>query len=70
VTPSGSFTLRAPGTEVVPEGTHVSEPRTAVRGIVTRVFGPVAQPYLSVRPRRPPTPAEGMRLIGATFVTE
>jgi rRNA processing protein Gar1 len=70
VTPSGSFTLRAPGPEVAPEGTRVTEPTTGARGVVARVFGPVAQPYLSVRPRRAPSPAEGVRLIGATMWVE
>lgn len=70
VTPSGSLTLRAPGPDVVPEGTPVAEPRNGVRGVVARVFGPVSQPYLSVRPRRAPSPAEGIRLIGATLVVE
>ncbi len=70
VTPSGSLTVRAPGAEVVTEGTMVVEPRSGVRGVVLRVFGPVAQPYLTVRPRRAPSPAEGLRLIGASLVEE
>ncbi|MGA8664877.1 MAG: hypothetical protein WB809_07430 [Thermoplasmata archaeon] len=70
VTPSGMFTLRAPGPDVVSEGTHVTEPRSGVRGVVARVFGPVSQPYLSMRPRRVPSPAEGLRLIGATVWVE
>jgi rRNA processing protein Gar1 len=70
ITPSGSITLRASGPDVVGEGTAVADPRTGVRGVVTRVFGPVAQPYVSVRPRRAPTPAEGVRLIGSTLVAE
>jgi len=70
VTPSGSLTVRSPGPDVIGEGAMVSEPRSGVRGVVTRVFGPVAQPYLSVRPRRAPSPAEGIRLIGASLVME
>jgi rRNA processing protein Gar1 len=70
ITPSGSLVLRALDPEVVSEGTRVLEPRAGFRGVVQRVFGPVALPYLSVRPRRAPTPAEGMQLIGATLWVE
>ena len=70
LTPSGFLTVRSPGEEVVPEGTPVVEPKTGVRGRIVRVFGPVARPYVSVRPRRPPTPAEGVALLGATMVRE
>ncbi len=66
VTPAGSLTVRAAGADVPPEGTPVREPRTHLRGVVVRLFGPVAQPYLSVRPRRPISPAEAVRLVGAT----
>ena len=70
ITPSGSLTLRAAGPDVAPEGTLVTEPRSGVRGVVARVFGPVSRPYLSIRPRRAPSPAEGLRLIGSTLVAE
>lgn len=53
-----------------PEGTAVTDERGLLRGRVSRVFGPVAQPYLSVRPRRPPTPAEGASLLGAEIRRE
>ena len=62
--------MRAGGTDVAPEGTLVTEPRGSFRGRVVRVFGPVRRPYYSVRPRRAPTPAEGVALIGATIVRE
>lgn len=67
ITPAGHLTVRADGPDVVPEGTHVVEARGSFEGRVVRVFGPVAHPYLSVRPRRAPTPAEGLRWIGATL---
>ncbi len=70
VTPTGRITLRAPSAEVVPEGTGVRDARGILRGKVVRVFGPVDRPYLSVRPRRTPTPAEGLALLGATLVRE
>lgn len=70
LTPSGMLTLRAPGPTVAPEGTNVADVRGLLRGRVLRVFGPVARPYLSVRPRRPPTPAEGAALLGAEMVRE
>jgi len=70
VTPAGHLTVRAPGPEVVPEGTLVSDPRGTVRGHVVRVFGPVARPYLSVRPRRTPSATEGAALLGRTLVRE
>jgi rRNA processing protein Gar1 len=68
--PSGWVTVRAVGPEVAPEGTAVTDTRGRLHGRVVRVFGPVRQPYLSVRPRRPPTPAEAMTLLGATIVRE
>ena len=70
VTPSGFFTVRSVGADVAPEGTNVTDARGVVHGRVVRVFGPVARPYLSVRPRRPPTPAEGVALLDATLVRE
>jgi rRNA processing protein Gar1 len=70
LTPSGTFTVRSPGPGVTPEGTLVADARGVMRGRVMRVFGPVARPYLSVRPRRTPTPAEGALLLGAEIVRE
>lgn len=70
MTPAGHVVARARGPEVVDEGTLVTDARGTLRGRVVRVFGPVARPYLSVRPRRPPTPAEGAGWIGATLRTE
>ena len=70
ITPAGHLTLRAVGAEVAAEGTFVSDVRGTVRGQVVRVFGPVSRPYLSVRPRRTPTPSEGVALLGATLVRE
>jgi rRNA processing protein Gar1 len=70
VTPAGHLTVRAFGPDVVPEGTLVTDARGALHGRVVRVFGPVPRPYLTVRARRPPTPAEGVALVGATLVRE
>jgi rRNA processing protein Gar1 len=70
VTPSGRLTVRSPGSEVVPEGTRVTDRTRVVRGTIVRVFGPVARPYYSVRLPRPPTPAEGMALLETTLIRE
>ncbi|MCI4365812.1 MAG: hypothetical protein L3K10_07140 [Thermoplasmata archaeon] len=70
VTPAGNFTVRASGPDVTPERSRVADDRGDVRGVVVRVFGPVARPYYSVRPRRALTPAEGMRVLGATLWAE
>jgi rRNA processing protein Gar1 len=70
VTPAGHLTVRALGPDVVPEGTNVTDSRGVLHGRVVRVFGPVARPYLSVRVRRPPTPAEGVALLDATLIRE
>ncbi len=70
VTPSGHLTVQSFGPEVVPEGTNLTDSRGVLHGRVVRVFGPVARPYLSVRPRRPPTPTEGLALLDATLVRE
>jgi rRNA processing protein Gar1 len=68
LTPSGSWTVRAHGPSVVPEGTPVRDARGGLQGRVVRVFGPVSRPYLSVRPRRSPSPTEGAALLGAEIV--
>jgi len=70
ITPAGHLTVRAHGSEVVPEGTAVRDASGTVRGEVVRVFGPVARPYLSVRPRRTPTAVEGAALVGRPLVRE
>jgi rRNA processing protein Gar1 len=70
VTPSGLLTARCPTSAVVPEGTLVRDGRGILRGKVVRVFGPVARPYLSIRPRRTPTPAEGLALLGSTLLPD
>lgn len=44
--------------------------RGILHGRVVRVFGPVDRPYYSVRPRKVPTPAEGMALLGSMMVRE
>ena len=70
LTPSGLLTVRSVGPTFAPEGTNVADRRGIVRGRVLRVFGPVGRPYLAVRPRRPPTPADGAALLGAEIVRE
>ncbi len=70
ITPAGHVVVRAPGAEFAPEGTRVTEARGAFEGRVVRVFGPVSRPYLSIRPRRAPGPAEALRGIGSTVLRE
>jgi len=70
VTPTGHLTVRSFGSEVPPEGTDVRDARGVAHGRVVRVFGPVARPYLMVRLRRPPSPAEGAALLDATLERE
>ena len=64
-TPSGFVTVRARSSEVPLEGSTVRESRGRLEGRVVRVFGPVARPYVLLRPRRAPTPVEGAALLGA-----
>ena len=70
MTPTGNFTVRATGGDVTPERSRVTDERGTIHGVVVRVFGPVARPYYSVRPRRALTPAEGLRVIGSTLWVE
>jgi rRNA processing protein Gar1 len=70
VTPSGRLTLRSPSAKFYPEGTNVVDRTRTIRGRVVRVFGPVRQPYLSVRPRRALRPAEAAALIGSSLDAE
>lgn len=68
ITPSGNLSARAAGDWTPPEGTTVVDGSGRFVGRIIRVFGPVARPYLSVRPRRPPREAEAALLLGATLV--
>ncbi len=70
ITPAGAVTVRAPSSEIAPEGTYVSEPRTRFQGRVLRVYGPVSRPYLSVRPRRPLTAEQGLDLLGRSLLRD
>ncbi len=63
-TPSGFVTVRAASAEFPAEGSPVRDGRGLLEGRVQRVFGPTARPYLLVRPRRAPRPAEGASLLG------
>ncbi|MCI4353640.1 MAG: H/ACA RNA-protein complex component Gar1 [Thermoplasmata archaeon] len=62
------MTVRTAGGWVPVEGTHVIDSSGSFSGRIVRVFGPVARPYVSVRPRRPPREAEAALLLGATLV--
>lgn len=68
ITPSGLVTARTAGNWAPAEGTSVGDLTGKFAGRVVRVFGPVAHPYLSVRPRRPPREADAARLLGSTLV--
>ena len=65
LTPSGFITVRATASEFPSEGANVRDARGSLDGRVVRVFGPVARPYLLVRPRRTPNPVDGAALLGA-----
>lgn len=64
-TPSGFVTVRCAGSSIAPEGSGVREAEGRLEGRVVRVFGPVARPYLLVRPRRLPSPVDGAALVGS-----
>jgi rRNA processing protein Gar1 len=66
VTPTGLLTVRSPNASFLPEGSPVVDPKGRDLGRVVRVFGPVARPYLSVRPRAPLRPSEAAALVGST----
>jgi rRNA processing protein Gar1 len=68
ITPSGLVTARAAPGEPPREGTELRAERGGFRGIVVRVFGPVAHPYLALRPRRALGGVEAAGLIGTTLV--
>ncbi len=70
ITPSGMVTARATDAHAPTEGTNVVDAHGRLRGRVQRVVGPVARPYLSIRPRRPPTPAEAAAIIGTPLRRE
>jgi rRNA processing protein Gar1 len=68
ITPTGHVTARTAGSWVPLEGSGVVDTTGRFSGRIVRVFGPVARPYVSVRPRRPPRDAEAALLLGATLV--
>ncbi len=68
ITPTGHVTARTAGKWVPLEGTTVVDPTGRFAGRVVRVFGPVARPYVSIRPRRPPRDAEAALLLGTTLI--
>lgn len=65
LTPSGFVTVRASGSEFPSEGSTVRDAQGRLEGRVVRVFGPVARPYLLLRPRRAPSPVDGAALLGS-----
>jgi rRNA processing protein Gar1 len=67
VTPTGNLTVRASSRLVAPEGTMALDRSGKEIGRVSRVFGPVQHPFLSVRPRSPLRPLEAAALVGATL---
>nr|MCI4358912.1 H/ACA RNA-protein complex component Gar1 [Thermoplasmata archaeon] len=70
VNPSGRLTVRCPSSRFATEGTRVVDRSGTLRGEVARVFGPVRQPYLSIRLRRMPRAAEAAALVGTTLSGE
>ncbi len=69
ITPSGLITVRASSAQVPPEGTPLCDRSGRAVGSILRVFGPVARPYLSVRPRGPLRAGEAASLIGGVLRT-
>ena len=67
-TPSGFVTVRSTSERFPPEGSTVRDLRGRLEGRVVRVFGPVARPYVLLRPRRAPTPVEAASLLGTEVV--
>jgi rRNA processing protein Gar1 len=68
--PSGRLTIRSPTARFATEGTRVADRSGTLRGEVARVFGPVTQPYLSIRLRRMPRAAEATAIVGAPWFAE
>ena len=64
-TPSGFVTVRCRSEAYAREGSTVRDGRGHLEGKVVRVFGPVARPYLLLKPRRAPGPSVGAGLLGA-----
>ena len=62
--------MRCPSDRYPTEGTRVIDGSGRCSGEVARVFGPVAQPYLSIRLRRPLRPHEAKALVGSPLTVE
>jgi len=67
-TPSGFVTVRCRTERFPSEGASVVDRSRRLEGRVVRVFGPVARPYLLVRPRRAPSPVDAAALLNAEVV--
>jgi rRNA processing protein Gar1 len=65
VTAEGGLTLRG---KELPVGTIIRDPKGRFTGRVVKVFGPVSNPYLSVRPRRSPSPENLLTMVGETML--
>ncbi|MCI4368683.1 MAG: hypothetical protein L3K09_03880 [Thermoplasmata archaeon] len=68
VTPNGHLTLRAPGPRATVEGSFVTDSSGRIEGKVYRVFGPVSQPYLTVRLRRVLRAQDAPALLGSVLL--
>jgi rRNA processing protein Gar1 len=68
-TPSGFVTVRSLSSELCREGSTVRDAKGRLEGRVVRVFGPVARPYLLLKPRRAPAPVDGAALLGEEVYT-
>jgi rRNA processing protein Gar1 len=64
ISASGRLTVRCLSERFPAEGSRLVGPDGRSAGEVVRVFGPVRQPFLSVRPGRLPAPAEARALLG------
>ena len=63
-TPSGFVTVRAASAGFPTEGSTVRDADRRLEGRVVRVFGPVARPYVLLRPRQLPSPVDAAALLG------
>ena len=66
VTPTGQITIRSSSRAYLTEGSSVLDRTGRDLGRVSRVFGPVERPFLSIRPRAPMRPSEAVALVGST----
>jgi len=65
VAADGGLTLRG---KEIPIGTIIRDANGRFTGRVVKIFGPVSNPYLSVRPRRSPSPENLLAMVGETMM--